>query len=180
MAILPVPREWVAEATKKTQFGLGVSSLRRWKKRLKVQRLVETAEDRRLSYREYLKSKDWRQKRSAKLARVCRCAICGSTYRLDVHHLNYRDLYSVKMSDLRVFCRRCHDLAHRLHKAGVIVFRSHDHHSRFALTKAAVKKALGASFVNHFPNKWDGPRAAKWFCTLPEGTPEFDEDPRYD
>lgn len=103
-----------------------------------------------MTYQEYLRSEDWQTKRREKLKRTSRCAICAATTNLDVHHLNYRDLFNVALSDLRVLCRPCHTLAHGLHRTGCLRFTSTNHHSRFALTKAAVKAALGLTGVNCF------------------------------
>lgn len=101
-------------------------------------------------YRKYLKSKDWQKKRRTKLTRQGgakrRCAICGETENLDIHHLSYRrDLTKVKQCDLRILCRVCHDTAHELMRNGTLKFTSTNHHHRFTLTKTAVKKALGLS-----------------------------------
>jgi hypothetical protein len=101
-----------------------------------------------LDYKEYLQSEDWKSKRRAKNPR--RCGICASTERLEVHHIHYRNLVDVEMSDLRTLCRRCHSLYHSLEKAGKIKFTSDSHHSRFAIIKHAVKKELGLAGVNLF------------------------------
>lgn len=99
-------------------------------------------------YREYLRSDDWQQKRRQKLNRrggKCkRCAICGSTSRLDIHHLSYqKDLTKVPQSDLRILCRECHECAHRLMANGVLAFRDGNHHHRFTLTKIRVMQSRG-------------------------------------
>lgn len=99
-------------------------------------------------YHQYLKSRDWEQKKASKLK--ASCAICGSTKNLDTHHLNYRNWYDVQKSDLRKLCHGCHFLVHDLMKSGKLVFTSDNHHSRFALMKAAVKKELGLSGKNLF------------------------------
>tara|TARA_Y200000002_G_scaffold275461_1_gene229729 strand:+ start:344 stop:721 length:378 start_codon:yes stop_codon:yes gene_type:complete len=101
-------------------------------------------------YRKYLGSEDWKRKRAEKRSKKLRCAICASTENIDVHHLNYRKLTDVKQSDLRKYCRRCHNLTHELEKQGKIVYRSDNHHSKFAIQKAAVKKHLGITFQNMF------------------------------
>lgn len=103
-----------------------------------------------MNYSEYLKSDDWLTKRYLKRLRANRCGICGSTDNLHVHHLNYKNLVDVDMSDLRVLCKRCHFLAHELHRAGMFQFRSTNHHSRFAILKAAVKKELRITKHNMF------------------------------
>lgn len=94
-------------------------------------------------YREYLQSDDWKEKRKRKLRTHKSCGICQSRKQLDVHHLNYRAWTNVLQSDLRVLCRRCHDTAHQLMRYGVLVYRSDNHNSRWALTKNAVLKAIG-------------------------------------
>ena len=107
-------------------------------------------ETRRRQYQDYLKSEDWLTKRYLKRLKAKKCAICAAKQNLDVHHLNYRNLVDNSMADLRVLCRRCHFLAHDLHRAGKIRFTSDTHHSRFTLIKNAVKKELGCSNKNLF------------------------------
>jgi len=52
--------------------------------------------DKREYYRtEYLKSDHWKNLRLQKTASVPFCEKCSSTISLDVHHLNYRNLYDV-------------------------------------------------------------------------------------
>lgn len=102
-------------------------------------------------YREYLQSPDWRAKRAKKRSRRDRCAICGDTRNLDVHHLNYRQRWTdVTMADLRVFCRRCHDLTHQLIEAGVIVYKNGSDNHRFTVTKNALLRVLGPKDM-HWP-----------------------------
>lgn len=103
-----------------------------------------------MNYQDYLKSDDWLTKRYLKKLKAKQCAICSTKDNLHVHHLNYRNLVDVEMSDLRVLCKRCHFLAHDLHKAGKFSFKSTNHHSRFALLKTAVKKELGLTKANLF------------------------------
>ena len=102
-----------------------------------------------MEYREYLRTEDWREKKRKKLKRNRRCGICGDP-QIDIHHLNYRNLFDVEQSDLRKMCRRCHFLAHDLLKAGKLVFKSASHHSRWASIKIAVKKELRIAGKNMF------------------------------
>jgi hypothetical protein len=102
-----------------------------------------------MNYKEYLESRDWKEKRKLKLLKGKGCGICGSC-KVDIHHLNYKNLTDVDMTDLRRLCRRCHFLAHDLFKQGKITFRSTNHHSRFAIIKNAVKKELGIYHKNMF------------------------------
>lgn len=64
-------------------------------------------------YREkYLKSTHWYELRNKKLSMVNACEKCKASTHLDVHHLNYRNLYDVELSDLMVLCRKCHTDEH--------------------------------------------------------------------
>ena len=91
-------------------------------------------------YRKYLASDDWKKKRRAKFARSKRrCAVCGSAKRLELHHLAYRSLTNVRMSDLRVLCRRCHEDAHELRRSGVFSYRPQmSHNERFQVMREAI------------------------------------------
>lgn len=92
-----------------------------------------------MKYADYLKTDHWKWLRSRKRNRCC--AICGVKGQpLDRHHLNYRHLFDVQKSDLRNLCRACHETAHHLLRTGILVYRSESNHSRFSLTKNAVKK----------------------------------------
>lgn len=69
--------------------------------------------DKRAYYREvYLSSDHWKALRSRKLSANPVCECCGTSKRLDIHHLNYRNLYDVTLDDLQTLCRRCHHLEH--------------------------------------------------------------------
>lgn len=67
-------------------------------------------------YREvYLMSDHWKDLRLRALHRggkKQRCNRCGFPDNLDVHHLNYRNIYDVTVDDLEVLCRRCHMIEH--------------------------------------------------------------------
>jgi len=60
----------------------------------------------------YLKSDHWKALKAAKLKANPFCEKCGANYLLDVHHLNYRNLYDVLLSDVQTLCRGCHHLEH--------------------------------------------------------------------
>lgn len=62
----------------------------------------------------YLNSEHWHNLRSRKLKKVDYCECCGSHIRLDVHHLNYRNLIDVGLADLCVLCRGCHTKGHAI------------------------------------------------------------------
>lgn len=79
------------------------------------------------------------------LARIeKRCAICGSTTSIDLHHLFYRqNLEDVQTSDLRWLCRRCHNRAHELINSKVLKFKpGASHHAMFAATKSLVNQSF--------------------------------------
>jgi len=66
----------------------------------------------------YLNSEDWKNLRAAKLSLVgFKCQLCRfKSESNDVHHLKYRKLHDVRLEDLRVLCRQCHDDVHALLK----------------------------------------------------------------
>lgn len=61
----------------------------------------------------YLKSEHWINLKKEKLKEFDCCALCNSIKKLDVHHLNYKNLYDVELSDLLVVCRPCHAKIHK-------------------------------------------------------------------
>ena len=74
-------------------------------------------------YGEYLKTREWQQRRSAALDYADdRCQICYSDRgRMHVHHRTYERVRNERPSDLTVLCEHCHKLFH-----GKIVKRSTD------------------------------------------------------
>ena len=65
--------------------------------------------ERKLGYRKYLKS-EWWQDRRLKALEIGgnKCAICGATEHLQVHHLNYDHRWCERDEDLEVRCGDCH------------------------------------------------------------------------
>lgn len=63
-------------------------------------------------YIKYLKSDTWKQKRINILRLIKKCEVCGSKKNLQVHHLNYNNIFNELYSDLKVMCKRCHDYEH--------------------------------------------------------------------
>ncbi len=66
-------------------------------------------------YREiYLFSDHWRAlKRHALLTLGVVCEKCKDpSLGVDIHHLQYRNIFDVRTPDLQVLCRSCHDKAH--------------------------------------------------------------------
>lgn len=63
------------------------------------------------TYREYLKSKEWKEKsESAKERANYRCQICNSNSNLETHHRTYERVGSELPEDLTVLCKECHQL----------------------------------------------------------------------
>lgn len=65
---------------------------------------------------EYLHSEHWKQLRERKLKETPLCETCGSGYKVEPHHLNYKNLYDVERCDLKSLCRRCHHNIHENHR----------------------------------------------------------------
>ncbi len=61
----------------------------------------------------YLRSNHWKALRIRKLAAVGKkCDKCSATGVMDVHHLQYHNIFDVELADLQVLCRICHELEH--------------------------------------------------------------------
>lgn len=61
----------------------------------------------------YLRSEHWKQLRQSKFDECGKkCEICGKTTTIEVHHLNYREIYDVLTSDLQVLCKKHHGEQH--------------------------------------------------------------------
>lgn len=107
-----------------------------------------------LIYKEYLKSKDWADKRKKKLKGKKKCAFCQTTTKLEPHHLIYKDLFSVENKDLRVVCRKCHLEIHKLMKEGKIIFSTKDPNKRYYIIKRKLAEIawenLLESIINDF------------------------------
>lgn len=61
----------------------------------------------------YLNSEHWKDLKASKLLANPACERCGFKSNLDVHHVNYRNLFDVEIKDLLTLCRRCHAKEHR-------------------------------------------------------------------
>lgn len=63
----------------------------------------------RISYLCYLKSESWYKFREKIYKeRGQKCERCGSTENLQIHHLNYDNLYNEKPEDVMILCSKCH------------------------------------------------------------------------
>lgn len=64
----------------------------------------------------YLRSDHWEVLRGRALIYYGRkCLKCPATTQLQVHHLNYRNIYDVILDDLQVLCMTCHHKEHPEH-----------------------------------------------------------------
>jgi 5-methylcytosine-specific restriction endonuclease McrA len=64
-----------------------------------------------LPYDQYLKTPHWQRTRERVLRWYGRrCAKCGATERLEVHHKTYERLGCELMADLEILCEKCHSL----------------------------------------------------------------------
>lgn len=71
-----------------------------------------TEEDR-ARYARYLQTDQWRERRSAALARAkYRCQLCSSKFTLQTHHRTYKRIGRERPEDLIVLCDRCHGKHH--------------------------------------------------------------------
>lgn len=70
-------------------------------------------------YLRYINSPEWKDLRRQKLLEgLCTCELCTQVDRHnDVHHVVYNNLWDCTTADLRILCRPCHDLVHRMLKA---------------------------------------------------------------
>ena len=61
----------------------------------------------------YLKSKHWKISKMLVLSHYGSvCQSCKKTGPVDVHHLNYRNIFDVRLDELKPLCRECHKAAH--------------------------------------------------------------------
>lgn len=64
-------------------------------------------------YKNYLKTKHWKEKRKDVLKRAkYKCQLCSSKDKLHVHHNTYVNIGNEKKEDLIVLCEKCHSRFH--------------------------------------------------------------------
>ena len=76
--------------------------------------------------KEYLQSEEWKLLRSQILDSKCDCQCCKNAKATDVHHLIYRNIVDVKITDLLPVCRNCHKLIHQAINDGYITQNEND------------------------------------------------------
>jgi hypothetical protein len=68
------------------------------------------------SYKEYLCSFHWKEKRKEAINFYGnKCSICGSYRKINVHHKSYTNLGHEPLEDLVVLCHTCHEKVHKEH-----------------------------------------------------------------
>jgi 5-methylcytosine-specific restriction endonuclease McrA len=70
-----------------------------------------------MSYKDYLRTPEWRQARAAAILRAGECCSLDVTHTqgLEVHHRTYERLGEELAADLTVLCQSCHRLHHKEH-----------------------------------------------------------------
>ena len=66
-----------------------------------------------VDYNKYMKSPEWAKKRKERLELDgYKCQMCGTTEKLEVHHIKYDTLGNENMDDLITLCEHCHTKVH--------------------------------------------------------------------
>ena len=77
--------------------------------------LVNTKEKKYESYKEYLKSPEWRKIRKRILKRAnYKCELCKVARAYQVHHKHYKNIFKEKDKDLLAVCGVCHQDKHKI------------------------------------------------------------------
>lgn len=89
----------------------------------------------------YLHSEHWCSLRKQKLIINPFCENCGSKTCLDIHHIDYKSLYNVEITDLVTLCRFCHNHLHKEERNKKREARKRlNEHSQYLKTKKELKK----------------------------------------
>lgn len=64
-------------------------------------------------YRDYLDSLHWKNLRATILGGKPSCQVCQEKEAKDVHHMVYRNIVDIKVTDLLPVCRDCHKIIHQ-------------------------------------------------------------------
>ena len=105
----------------------------------------------RAKYTDYLKSPEWKKIRNSVLERDnFRCAVCGSTDGLNIHHITYENIFNEQenLSDLVTLCRKCHETIHSPHRRTVYQHDSSGRCTAIYLNANDASKKLG------IPRRW--------------------------
>ena len=70
--------------------------------------------ERKKEYAKYLRSADWKARRDKFYDHYeHKCAVCGDTEQLNIHHLHYDHIGCEESNDVICLCKTCHYNAHR-------------------------------------------------------------------
>jgi hypothetical protein len=66
------------------------------------------------SYIKYLHSRHWRnfKKRRGECKLKQSCVVCGSNYKLHLHHKTYKNIGKERLMDVDWLCEKCHNYLH--------------------------------------------------------------------
>ena len=91
----------------------------KYSKSLRKQLLKLQSRPQYTNYYRFLKSKYWSIIKAIVLKRDRgQCTVCGSKYRLEIHHTTYKHLYSEHdhLEDLLTLCHKCHYEYHLIYE----------------------------------------------------------------
>lgn len=103
----------------------------------------------------YLKSDHWKELKALKLTHNPICQRCGFKHHLDVHHVNYRNIFDVSLSDLLTLCRICHNKEHEAN--GMPVRKKISYKAYFpesAVEKINAQREIKRLAENEYKRKW--------------------------
>lgn len=82
---------------------------------------MEVFSDMNQRYYDYLQSNQWAAIKAKRLYRSSyQCDVCGSKYRVQIHHLTYERIFSESLDDLICLCRDHHRIAEEALTQGVL------------------------------------------------------------
>lgn len=93
-----------------------------------------------MQYAEYLQSDHWKKLRKRKLKESPSCLVCKTEKTLEVHHIRYKNLTDVKLTDLRTLCEKCHRTLHKAKENGHIDFGTEENQKIDRLIIKTVKE----------------------------------------
>lgn len=97
----------------------------------------------------YLKGEHWANLRARKLQKHPRCEVCKQEPATQVHHLRYRCIFDVRLSDLQCLCWRCHASVHGVGKP-----RTRGRHSKEARAERKEKIERQQFRPQRKPKRW--------------------------
>lgn len=72
------------------------------------------------SYKDYLKSKHWKElKKKKRDTRKAKCRVCHTEKNLNLHHRTYKSIGNEHVGDVIWLCADCHNETHKLAQSGL-------------------------------------------------------------